>query len=126
MAGQGAFMVEAGPALEITILLNADTSSHSDFPHKEILRFLHENGVSGATVFKPHAGFGSHRRLHTAGAGGVAGEHLPVKIEFIESKDKVKNLLPDLFELVTDGLIEAKETTILKVTAGANSNPSRL
>jgi len=118
-------MLEAGPALEITIHLNADTSSRSDFLHKEILSFLHQKGVSGATVLRPQAGFGFHRHVHTAGAAGVAGEHLPVQIEFIESKEKVKSLLSELFELVTDGLIEAKETTILKVAPSAASKPSR-
>jgi uncharacterized protein len=119
-------MLQAGPALEITIHLNADTSSRNDFLHKEILTFLHEKGVSGATVLRPHAGFGSTRHVHTAGAAGVAGEHVPVRIEFIESKDKVKTLLSDLFELVTDGLIEAKETTILKVAKSANAKSPRL
>jgi hypothetical protein len=77
--------------------------------------------VSGATVFRPHAGFGFHRHVHTAGAGGIEGEHLPVRIEFIEKKEKVESLLPELCELVTDGLIEAKETTILKVANPENA-----
>ena len=108
-------MLEVGPAVKITIHLNEDISSRTDFLHNELLSFLYKQGVSGATVFRPHAGFGFHRHVHTAGAGGVEGEHLPVRIEFIETKETIERLLPELFALVTDGLIEAKDTSILKV-----------
>ncbi len=108
-------MLEVGPAVKITIHLNEDISSRTDFLHNEILSFRYKQGVSGATVFRPHAGFGFHRHVHTAGAGGVEGEHLPVRIEFIETKETIERLLPELFALVTDGLIEAKDTSILKV-----------
>jgi PII-like signaling protein len=110
-------MLVAGPAIKITIHLNDDISSRIDFLHKEILNFLYEQGVSGATVIRPHAGFGFHRHLHTAGAGGIEGEHLPVRIEFIESKEKVESVLSELYELVTDGVIEASDTAILKVAS---------
>ena len=65
-------------------------------------------------MIRPAAGFGSHHRLHTAGAGSVEGEHLPVRIEFLESPEVVASLLPALCELVTDGLIETHATTIVK------------
>jgi uncharacterized protein len=118
-------MVAVGPATKITIHVNQDTSSHKDFLHIEILTFLYERGVSGATVVKPHAGFGSHHRVHTSGAGLVDGEHLPVCVEFIESRETVEKLLPELFELVTDGLIEATETRILKIANPQQPNSPR-
>jgi PII-like signaling protein len=118
-------MLAVGPATKITIYVNEDTSSRTDFLHSEILTFLYQHGVSGATILKPHAGFGSHRQLHTIGAGPVEGEHLPVRIEFIEKKETVESLLPDLYELVTDGLIEATETTILKIASPKPPDPSR-
>ena len=64
-------MLAVGPATKIIIHVNEDTSSRRDFLHSEILTFLYERGVSGATVVKPHAGFGSRHRVHTAGAGFV-------------------------------------------------------
>jgi uncharacterized protein len=111
-------MLEVGPAVKITIHLNQDISSHTDFLHNEILNFLYTQGISGATVIRPYAGFGSHHHIHTVGAGGVEGEHLPVRIEFIDSKETIESLLPDLYELVTDGMIESKDTTILKLASG--------
>jgi hypothetical protein len=98
----------------VIVHLNEDTSSTHDFLYTEILSFLYNRGVAGASVIRPYAGFGSHHRLHTAGAGSVEGEHLPVRIEFLESPEKVASLLPELCELVTDGLVETHPTTIVK------------
>jgi PII-like signaling protein len=104
-----------GPAKKVTIHLNADTSSHSDFLSSEILSLLFENGVAGATVTRPEAGFGSHHRMHTQGGGINADRHMPIQIEFIESKAKLDTFLPRLETLLIDGVIEAQDTTILKV-----------
>jgi hypothetical protein len=107
-------MLVPGAAQKVIVHLNEDTSSAHDFLFTEILEFLYNRGVAGATVIRPSAGFGSHLRLHTAGAGSVEGEHLPVRIEFLESPEVVASLLPALCELVTDGLIETHATTIVK------------
>jgi uncharacterized protein len=111
-------MLIIGPALKVTIHVNADVSSRVNFLHDDILQFLLKRGVAGATLLRVQAGFGTHHRLHTQGAAGVEGEHLSVRIEFIESKDSVDALLPDLYELVSDGIIEVQATTILKVASG--------
>jgi PII-like signaling protein len=42
-----------------------------------------------------------------------------VRIEFIEAQEKVDDLLPSLYLLVTDGLIEVQDTTILKIASRA-------
>jgi uncharacterized protein len=111
-------MLSLGPAKKVTIHLNEDSTANHDFLHKEIVLFLLDQGVAGATVIRPAAGFGTHHRLHqTSDSGG--GEHLPVRIEFIEAQEKVDDLLPSLYLLVTDGLIEVQDTTILKIASRA-------
>ncbi len=61
-------------------------------------------------------------RTHSADGGLAEREHLPVQIEFIETKDAADALLPALCELITDGLIEAHDTIVLK--AAAREEPS--
>jgi uncharacterized protein len=107
-------MLVPGTAKKVIIHLNEDTSSEHDFLYKEIVEFLYAHGVAGATLMRPQAGFGSHHQLHTAGAGSVAGEHLPIRIEFLENPEVVDAILPALCELVSDGLIETHATTIVK------------
>jgi PII-like signaling protein len=107
-------MLQPGPAKKVVVHLNQDTSSARDFLYAEILGFLYDRGIAGATVIRPHSGFGSHHQLHTTGAGSVEGEHLPVRIEFLETPEVVDALLPALCELVTDGLVETSATTVVK------------
>lgn len=107
-------MLATGPAKKITIHINDDTSSRTDFLSREIVALLLDRGVAGATVLRPEAGFGSHHRMHSALGGIDASNHAPIRIEFIDTEKNVQALLPALRELVTDGVIESQDTTILK------------
>jgi PII-like signaling protein len=123
------FVLAPGPAKKVTIHINVDTISRSDYLSNEILSFLFEHGVAGATVTRPEAGFGSHHRMHAPGGGIDADRHMPIRIEFIESQANVEAFLPRLETLLTDGVIEAHDTTILKAAvgdAGKNSGGERL
>ena len=110
-------MLQPGPAKKVTIHLNEDTSSGHDFLFREIFSFLLEHGVAGASLIRPSAGFGSHHRLHDHDSAGAEGRHLPVRIEFIESKEMLDSILPELCRLTSDGLIEVQDTTIVKTIA---------
>ena len=108
-------MLDIGRALRVIVHLNADVSSSHEFLHNDILAFLYERRVAGATVFRPEAGFGSHHRLHTKGAPGSEGQHLPIRLEFVDQREVVDRVMPELLLLLTDGMVEVQETTILKV-----------
>jgi uncharacterized protein len=108
-------MLEIGPVLRVVVHLNADVSSSHEFLYVDILDFLYAQQVAGVTVFRPDAGFGYHHRLHTKGAPGSEGQHLPIRLEFIDSREVVDRVMPELLLLVTDGMVEMQETTILKV-----------
>ena len=113
-------MLCPGPAKKVTIYLNDDTTSRSDFLSREIVSLLLKQGVAGATVMRPESGFGFHQRLHTQEGGIDTALHMPLRIEFIDTAQKIEALLPLLQELVTDGLIEAHDTVILKVAVGTD------
>ena len=110
-------MLVPGLAKKVTIHLNEDTSARHDFLYNEIFLFLQDHRVAGATLIRPQAGFGSHHRVHATHGNTSEREHLPVRIEFIESKEAAEALLPALCELITDGLIEIQDTTIVKTVA---------
>jgi PII-like signaling protein len=108
-------MLQPGPAKKVTIHLNEDTPARRDFLYNEIFSFLLAKNVAGASVLRPEAGFGSHHRIHQTHDGSA--EHLPVRIEFIDSPERVDRLLPELCALLSDGLIEVQETTVYKSTS---------
>jgi PII-like signaling protein len=111
-------MLAAGAmALKVTVHLNEDTSDANGFLHAQILAYLQQQGIDGASVIRPHAGFGAHRKLHTQGAGPVHGEHLPVLIVFVEEARTARQILPALLDMVSDGLVEAHPVEVLKNVA---------
>jgi PII-like signaling protein len=106
-------MLTKGPAKKVTIFINEDTQHHMTALHDSIMTFLMHKGVSGATATRAFAGFGSHQLLHTTAMEALA-EHLPVRIEFVDTPEKVDEVLPTLYEMVSDGLIEVQDTNVVK------------
>jgi PII-like signaling protein len=106
-------MLEAGKALKVSIYLSEGSRHHGAATEASILDFLFYRGVSGATVLKGVAGFGVDHHLHTSSFVELS-DRLPVKVEFIETKEKVDELLGKLFELAGTGMIEIQETLIAK------------
>ena len=106
-------MLTKGPAKKVTIFINEDTQHHMMALHDSIMSFLMHKGVSGATATRAYSGFGSHQLMHTPKVE-VLTQHLPIRIEFIETAEKVEEILPTLYEMVSDGLIEVQDTTVVK------------
>jgi PII-like signaling protein len=115
-------MLSKGIAKKVTIYLNEDTQHHLTPLYESLLAFLVHKGVAGATVTRALSGFGAHRIIHTPKIEALA-EHLPVRLEFIETAEKVEELLPTLYDMVTDGLIEVQDTTVVKIAAKEKRQP---
>ena len=107
-------MLTKGPAKKVTIFINEDTQHHMTALHDSIMTFLMHKGVCGATATRAFSGFGSHHMLHTPKVE-VLAQHLPIRIEFVETPEKVEEVLLTLYEMVSDGLIEVQDTTVVKL-----------
>ena len=112
-------MLQAGKALKVAIYLSEGSRHHSTASESSILDFLLHQGVSGASVFKGVAGFGADHHLHSASFVELS-DHLPVKIEFVETREKVDELLGKLEELAGTGMITIEETMIVKPVSSPN------
>ncbi|HLH43465.1 MAG TPA: DUF190 domain-containing protein [Bryobacteraceae bacterium] len=117
-------MLSKGPAKKVTIYVNEDTRERFSALYERILTFLLHKGVAGATATRALAGFGAHRTLHTPKIE-VLAEHLPIRIEFIEAAEKVEELLPALYDMVTDGLIEVQDTTVVRAATKDKRAPAQ-
>src|SRR5258707_173519 len=106
-------MQTKGPAKKVTIFINEDTQRGMTALHDSIMTFLMHKGVSGATATRAFSGFGSHQLLHTPKIE-VLAQHLPLRIEFVDTPEKVEDILPTLYEMVSDGLIEVQDTNVVK------------
>lgn len=106
-------MMQPGKAVKVTIYLGEGTTLHGVPIYSGILDFLFYHRVSGATVTKGIAGWGADHVLHSTSLVDIS-DRLPIKIEFIETREKVDSLLGKLEELVGTGMIEMQETTVAK------------
>ena len=118
-------MLTRGPARRVTIFLNEDARRHMTPLHDAVMTYLLDKGVAGATATRGYSGFGSHQTLHTPKIE-VLAEHLPIRIEFVETAEKVEEVLPTLYEMVTDGLIEVQDTTVVKLARPADASEPAL
>ena len=105
-------MLTSGKAVKVTIYLSDGAKRHGIPVYTSILDFLFHSGIAGATVVKGVAGFGARHRMHSAHILEIS-DHLPIKVEFIETREKADAILPELEKRTGSGLIEVQETTIV-------------
>lgn len=115
-------MLTAGPGKKVGIYVAEDQKYHGSAAYAAILDFLFFRGVSGATVTRGIAGFGADHQMQTTSLVDLA-VHLPVKIEFIDTAQKVEELLPKLQAMAGAGLIEMHDTTIVKPAEKEQKDP---
>jgi PII-like signaling protein len=108
-------MLERGPAKKLVIYVNALQHHHGKPVYEVIVQFLHRHGCAGATVTRGVAGYGESGRVHEAHLFSLA-EDVPMRIEVVESEQKINALLPWIYDFVDKGLIEVQDTEIIKFT----------
>jgi PII-like signaling protein len=119
-------MLKTGPAKKVVIYVGEDHQYHGQSVYAAILDFLFYRGISGANVVRGVAGFGADHHMHTTHIERLT-ENLPIKIEFIESPERVEELLPKLHDLAGTGLIEVQDTTVVKPSeVSKKSAPQRM
>jgi PII-like signaling protein len=87
-------------------------SYHGAPVYSAILDFLFYRGISDATVIRGIAGFGADHKLYTSRLVELA-DKIPIKVEFIESAEKVNEVLPKLADMVGSGFFEIHDTSIV-------------
>lgn len=102
----------SGKGVKVSIYLSDGAKHHGVPIYSSLLDFLFHSGTYGATVLKGVAGFGSTHRIHTNHILELS-DHLPIKIEFLETREKVDELLPELERRMGCGIIEVQETTVV-------------
>ena len=78
----------------------------------EIVRFARERGIAGATAVRGFLGFGATSRIHTSKVLRLS-EDLPVVVEIVDTADKIEAFLPELDEMVGDGLVTLEKVRVV-------------
>lgn len=101
----------AAAAKRVRIYLNEGDHAGHQPAHIAIVELLLHEHAAGATVFRALEGFGSSRKIHTARLADIEPK-LPVVVEWIDTSERVEQLLPRVRELMTSGLITTEEVSL--------------
>jgi PII-like signaling protein len=97
-------MTLQGAALRLTVLIGEDDQWHHRPLYTEIVHRAHAAGLAGASVLRGIEGYGASSRIHTNRLLSLS-EELPVAIVIVDTEEKVRAFLPQLDEIVHEGLI---------------------
>jgi PII-like signaling protein len=110
-------MLTRGRAKKLVVYVNAKQHYRGEPVHEAVVRFLRAHGCAGATVTRAVAGYGQSGKVHEAHLFSLA-EDVPVRIEAVDSEEKIGALLPWVYEMVERGLVEVQDTEVVKFTSG--------
>jgi PII-like signaling protein len=106
-------MRSGGPAERLTIFVG-ESDQHDHKPlYSEIVHRAHAAGLAGATVLRGIEGFGASNHVHTTRILRLS-EDLPVLIVVVDDAAKIEAFLPELDELVGEGLIVREPVDVVK------------
>lgn len=104
-----------GPASRLTIFIGeSDQWNHKPL-YTEIVHRAHAGGLAGATVLHGIEGFGASSRIHTTRLLSLS-EDLPAVVVIVDATDKIQAFLPQLDELIAEGLVIVDPVDVIRYT----------
>jgi len=105
-----------GEGFLLRIYLGEQDKWHHTPLYEAIVLKAREMGLAGATVLRGPMGFGAHSHLHTAKILRLS-EDLPVLIEIVDTEKKINAFLPELDEMLGDGLVTLEKVRVITYRA---------
>ncbi|MFD5518767.1 DUF190 domain-containing protein [Streptomyces sp. NPDC127066] len=104
-----------GGALRLTVLVGENDTWHRKPLYAEIVHRAHAAGLAGASVFRGIEGFGASSLVHTSRLLSLS-EDLPVAVIVVDTEERIRAFLPELDELVTEGLVVLDPCEVIRYT----------
>lgn len=79
----------------------------------EIVHRAHRAGLAGASMFRGIEGFGASNHIHTTRFLSLS-EDLPIAIVIVDADERIQAFLPDLDDLITEGLVIIDDVEVVK------------
>jgi PII-like signaling protein len=102
-----------GHALRLTVFLGEDDRWEHTPLHHEIVIRARTAGLAGATVLRGCEGYGASSLVHTDRLLDLA-DNLPIAVVIVDEEDRVRDFLPQLDEVVGEGLVILDEVEVLR------------
>ncbi|MFE4175792.1 DUF190 domain-containing protein [Streptomyces sp. NPDC056909] len=104
-----------GTALRMTVLVGESDLWHHRPLYTEIVHRAHAAGLAGASVFHGVEGYGASSLIHTHRLLSLS-EDLPVAVVIVDAGEKIRAFLPQLDEVVGEGLVVLDECEVIRYT----------
>ncbi|TAM56835.1 MAG: CBS domain-containing protein [Acidobacteria bacterium] len=104
-----------GSAQQVWVFIGESDRWHGKPLYLAILEVLRRGGCAGGTVLRGLAGFGANSLIHTAGLVELSTD-LPVVVTFVDRTERVARVLPEIAEMVREGLITVSTAEVVKYT----------
>jgi len=101
-----------GPAMLLRIFIGESDRWQGKPLYQAIVLKVREAGLAGATVLRGLEGFGAHSRIHTARILRLS-EDLPIVVEIVDREDRIRELIPALDEMVSEGLMTLESVQVV-------------
>jgi len=108
----------SGNAQQVWIFLGESDQWHGRPLSLALLELLKRNGIAGGTVLRGIAGYGAHSFIHTASLVELSSD-LPIVVTFVDRPDRIARVMPDILEMVREGLITTTPVEVIKYTSRA-------
>ena len=106
-------MLKTGPAKRLIIYVDETERINGKPVYEVLLDIFFKRQVAGASVFRGIEGYGSTRVLHTAKILELSTT-LPVRIEAVDTAEKIDTVLLEITPIVHKGLITVSDTVVVK------------
>jgi PII-like signaling protein len=97
----------------LTIYLGEDDHWHHKPLYHEIVRRARDAGLAGASVLRGVEGYGASSLIHTTRILSLS-EDLPMVIVIIDEEAKLRAFLPQLDELIGEGLVTLDQVEVVR------------
>ncbi|MDQ1288817.1 MAG: uncharacterized protein QG622_2383 [Actinomycetota bacterium] len=109
-----------GAALRLTVFVGETDQWHHRPLYTEIVHRAHAAGLAGATVLRGIEGYGASSRIHTVRLLSLS-ENLPIAVILVDEADKVRAFLPQLDELIEEGLVLVDPVEVIRYVGRTRS-----
>ena len=113
-----------GPAQRLTIFIGESDRYRHHSLSSEIVQRARRARLAGASVLRGVGGFGASQTVHSSHLLSLSDD-LPLAIIIVDDAARIRAFLPELDELIEEGLVIVDDVHVVRYTGRPPDRPGR-